>query len=374
MQSPVPASFGIYTHVPWCRSRCPYCAFSVEVHPEPDTTGWLQAILESWSAEAQHFPGSAHSLYLGGGTPSLLPPQIVADLIDALPLQAGAEVTLEANPGTVDQSRLAQFRDAGITRLSIGVQSLQPAVARRLGRGHTVEQAAQLLHDVSTVGFESWSIDLIFGVPDQTLDDLKTDLEAVLGAAVPHVSLYGLTIEPGTPFADLARSGMLKLPDVNAWRAQYDHIVDVLSQSGWHRYEVSNFARSGHRARHNEAVWRGGFYAGLGPSAHGFRPDGARTTNENTVAPWMCAPRTRADRPSSADAAVDHLLSTLRHCDGTRHDALLDASGHRLCSKTTEDLTNAGLILSSESGVQLQPDAFVVADGIVRRLSDTLVS
>jgi oxygen-independent coproporphyrinogen-3 oxidase len=329
-------------------------------------------VKQAWSEEENFFQGPAHSLYLGGGTPSLLPVEIVGSLVEALPLHDSAEVTLEANPGTVDRDKLLRFHRAGVNRLSIGVQSLQPEVAQRLGRGHTVAQAATLLRDVADIGFDSWSLDLIFGVQGQTLDSLEADLDAVLTAAPPHISLYGLTIEPGTPFAELEANGRLRLPEEDAWRAQYDRIVDRLTEAGWERYEVSNFARPGHRSRHNEAVWRGGYYAGLGPGAHGFRPDGTRTTTTRDVDAWLLAPCAQPTATSPRESAVDHILSTLRHIDGTEHAALWEASRHRLCADTVQNLIQDGLLVSNSDQIRLTTAAFPLADGVARRLCATL--
>jgi putative oxygen-independent coproporphyrinogen III oxidase len=372
---PTPAQrFGIYAHVPWCRARCPYCAFNVETSASPDFRGWLRAIQHTWADERSHFAGEAHSLYLGGGTPSLLPADIVAELVSDLPLQAGAEVTLEANPGTIGRSTLEAFVEAGVTRLSLGVQSLQAPTAKRLGRGHTIAQAQGLLRIVSELRLKSWSFDLIFAVPGQTMAQLRADLQAVVQAQPPHVSLYGLSIEPGTPFADLEASGKLTLPDAEAWRAQYDTIVQTLEDHGWERYEVSNFAKPGHRGVHNEQVWRGGFYAGLGPGAHGFRPNRQRTSTEPSVATWMDGAAITVSQPTAEEAAVDHMLSTLRHIDGTTHSGLLQAGGHDLPPSATLDLCQAGVLTRDANGIQLTPTGFALADGVIRRLSDRLSS
>jgi len=261
-----------------------------------------------------------------------------------------------------------------VTRLSIGVQSLQPPVATRLGRGHTVHQARALLEIVGQLDLRSWSFDLIFGVPGQTMAQLEADLAAIIDTAPPHVSLYGLTIEPGTPFASMEAAGTLRLPDDDTWRRQYDQIVQTLSRHGWERYEVSNFAKPGHRGLHNEKLWRGGWYAGLGPGAHGFRPDGTRTTTEPDVRSWMADPAGRGICPSASEAAVDHLLSTLRHQEGTTHKGLWSASRHRLHPDTLNDLVQAGLITCTKPGIRLTETGFALADGVLRRLSQTLCS
>jgi putative oxygen-independent coproporphyrinogen III oxidase len=361
------APYGIYVHVPWCRTRCPYCAFNVFVDDEPPYERWRDGVLAGWTDVASAFSGNAHSLYFGGGTPSLAPPALLRTIIDQLPLAPGAEITLEANPGATDAATLQAFQQAGITRLSLGVQTWNRAQARRLGRGHTIEQTEQLLHDVAALGFNSWSIDLMFGLPGQTLAELETDLQRLVGLEPPHVSLYGLSIEPGTPFAQAQAAGQLSLPDEEHWRTQYDRIQAVLEGHGWERYEVSNYARPGHRAIHNEQIWRGGHYAGLGPGAHGFHPDGDRTLCATDWKDWDADPTPMRTRPTAEEAAVDYLLSSLRHIEGTQLEQL-HARGHSIQPQTLHTLKDHRLITFSKTKVQLLPDAFPLADGIVRSL------
>ncbi len=296
----------------------------------------------------------------------------MGQLIDTLPLTETAEVTLEVNPGTASAEALHAMTAVGVNRMSLGVQSLQHSVARRLSRGHTTDQALELIQIMPSLPLRSWSIDLIFGVPDQTLDQLKADLDLVRELSPPHISLYGLSIEPGTPFEQMAHSGALTLPEQESWRAQYDLIVQTLTQEGWVRYEVSNFAKPGHRGVHNEQVWRGGWYAGLGPGAHGFRPDGTRTTTVPGVSEWIAQPCARDERPSPKEAAIDHLLSTLRHCNGTTHRGLLEVSGYKLSEQTIDTLCQAGLLIRNTCGIHLTLEGFAMSDGVIRRLAETL--
>ena len=200
--------------------------------------------MSAWSTMQERFGGKAHSLYFGGGTPSLAPPATIQQIIDALPLEPGAEITLEANPGTIDSEGLKAMRIAGVNRLSIGVQTFNKAHARTLGRGHTIDQARSLLRSANDIGFDSWSMDLMFSLPDQTESDLNADLDELLSIGPPHVSIYGLSIEPSTPFHKAFEAGKLDLPQAELWRRMYDTIVHRLDHSGLGRYEVSNFAKS----------------------------------------------------------------------------------------------------------------------------------
>ena len=364
--------FGIYVHTPWCRTRCPYCAFNVFMDNTADYKRWTEQVKRAWANEAPHFPGRAHSLYFGGGTPSLAPASAIEALIADLPLESGSEIPLETNPGTITPDGLRAMADAGVNRLSIGVQTFDPVHARRLGRGHTVKQTRALLNTVSALGFRSWSMDLMFGLPDQTEDQLTTDLDRLLDVKPPHVSLYGLTVEPGTPFERAHAEGTLSTPSSDLWRRMYDRIVNTLEGHGWERYEVSNFARTGHRAVHNEAVWRGGYYAGLGPGAHGFRPGGERTIGPRDLDQWLDAPESTVDTPSPHDSAIDRILSTLRHTDGLDLAALRTDSGFDISSHVLDSLLETGSVTLTDQHLQLAHHAFPLADGVVRRLIEGL--
>ena len=228
--------YGVYVHIPWCRLRCPYCAFTIAVDASPPHRAYTDAVIREWGRRAASFEGRPSSVYFGGGTPSLAPPAEIARILAALAPLPDAEVSLEANPGAL-AAPLAEFRDAGVTRLSLGVQSFDPWVARRLGRGHTSDDARALVESAQSTGFRSVSFDLMFAVPGQTVERFSADVDAILELRPDHVSLYGLTIEPGTAFARAKRPAV----DDDTWRAMYDLVVERLDDGGIHRYEVSNF-------------------------------------------------------------------------------------------------------------------------------------
>jgi len=368
----MPDDYGIYVHTPWCKSRCPYCAFNVFVSENRDFQGWADAVIAGWKTSSTQFNGDAHSLYFGGGTPSLAPPAVIQKLVQALPLAPRAEVTVEVNPGSIDKAGLDRFVQAGVNRLSLGIQTFNQAHARRLGRGHTIEQAHTLLAEIPTLGVQSWSFDLIFALPEQTLEEVEDDLDTLLEYQPPHVSLYGLTIEPGTPFEHAQSQGKLFTPDSSTWRSMYDRIVDRLTHAGFERYEVSNFAMPGHRGQHNERVWRGGHYAGLGPGAHGYLPSGDRTISAYDLKDWMLAPTPLAETPSKPEAAADFILSTLRHVDGTSLQQLYQLTEFRIPDRVTQTLAAHGLITTVQGHIQLTHAGFPIADGIVRELIDRL--
>lgn len=370
---PAPGTWSAYLHWPWCRTRCSYCAFNVRTTP-PRSADWLAGVVAGWQSARDHFPGAAEALYLGGGTPSLAPPEVVGAAIRAIPTVPGAEFTLELNPGTIDRDGLLRLQDVGITRLSIGVQTFARHHARRLSRGHTVRATRDMLALAPTLGFESWSADLIFSLPDQTLGELAEDLATLLAHDPPHVSIYSLSYEPGTPLHAARDAGRLRPVDDELWAEQYDLVVNTLEDAGLIRYEVSNFARPGHRGRHNERVWRGAAYLGLGPGAHGFRPDGHRTLGAPELDDWLRRPEGKAELPRPEQAAIDLVLSTLRHVNGLPLGLLASRTGARVDMVPLGPLLERGLLerVGPEPHLRLLPAAFPLADAVVARVCSAL--
>ncbi|MEI2618299.1 MAG: radical SAM family heme chaperone HemW [Thermomicrobiales bacterium] len=270
---PVDGPAGIYVHVPFCRHICPYCDFNTYAGQEDRIPAYVDALVR----EMQLRDGEtteAPTLYFGGGTPSLLSPEQIARVVDAatrrLGLRADAEVSLEANPETLDEAALRGFRAAGINRLSIGIQSLQRAGLRVLGRGHTATTATDALATARLAGFENVSLDFIYGWPGQSAEDWDHDLATMLDWAPEHLSLYALIVEPGTPMQMAVRRGILSPLDDDTVADRYDRAVDVLAAAGWEHYEISNWAREPRfRSRHNQLYWQNGPYLGVGAGAFG---------------------------------------------------------------------------------------------------------
>lgn len=350
----------------------------VVVERDPDWRRFVDGVLRDHARTAAAFPGLPDSLYLGGGTPSLLPEAHLARLLEAMPLAWGAEITMEVNPGTTDRARLAAACALGVNRLSLGVQSFTTHHARRLARGHDLRQAERLLDDVAALPLRSWSLDLMFALPGQTLEELDADLDHVLALRPPHVSLYGLTYEPGTPFHARRAQGRLVEADEETWAAMYQRIGERLRGAGWQRYEVSNLALPGHRSRHNEACWRGAFYAGLGPSAHGYLPPdpaapwGRRTVNRADLTAWLADPLEEEERLEARAAAADLLLSTLRHEDGVPL-ARLREMGLTLDPRALAPLVGGGLLQDANPHLRLTEAGVPLADGLTRRLVQALL-
>ena len=261
----------IYVHLPWCLRKCPYCDFnSHEARGEPDHGRYLDALNADLEAALPFIWGRrVHTIFLGGGTPSLFTPEeidrLIADIRARLPLEPGCEITLEANPGTFERDRFRGYRDAGVTRLSIGVQSFDDAKLAALGRVHDARQARAAVEEARSA-FETWNLDLMYALPGQTLAQFETDLETALALAPPHLSVYHLTMEPNTVFAKYPpREG---LPDDDTAFDMLDLITARTATAGLARYEVSAFAQAGHRCEHNWNYWQFGDYLGLGAGAH----------------------------------------------------------------------------------------------------------
>lgn len=276
--SPVDGGFGIYLHWPFCRSKCPYCDFNSHVREQVDQARWRQALL----AELDHYARSTagrrlDSVFFGGGTPSLMPPATVAALIERIaqhwPMSRDVEITLEANPTSVEAVNFADLAAAGVNRVSLGVQSLDDAALRFLGRVHNAAEAIAAL-DLARRHFRRFSFDLIYARPGQTLESWAGELARALDLAGEHLSLYQLTIEANTAFEGAYRRGEFVMPAEDAAADLYEATQTRLAEAGLPAYEISNHARPGAECRHNLVYWRGGDYLGVGPGAHGRLTDG----------------------------------------------------------------------------------------------------
>jgi oxygen-independent coproporphyrinogen-3 oxidase len=269
---------GLYLHIPFCRRKCPYCDF----FSGPASTAQIRAypaLLQrqmDWAGN-HGWQGPVATIYFGGGTPSLLSPRAVGSLLEAIAhrfgLAAGAEISLEANPGTVTAASLAGYRAAGVNRLSLGVQSLEPGQLAALGRLHGREQGVQAVRWARQAGFDNLSLDLIFALPGQTLAGLDAEIGRYLALAPQHLSCYGLAIEPDTPFHQRLQTGALTLPDADFYAEAFLLLHERLRAAGYEHYEIANYALRGDQCRHNLGYWERRPYLGLGAGAHSFRDE-----------------------------------------------------------------------------------------------------
>ena len=306
--APDDEAVGVYVHLPWCERVCPYCDFAVVAARalDPATeSAYVADLLTELEARAPTFAGRRlETIYLGGGTPALFRPESVARLLAAIraafPEPDGAagrprETTLELNPSSLERERLSGFRAAGVDRLSVGVQSFDDALLKRLGRAHRAEVAHATLAAARAAGFEDVSLDLIFAGPGQTLATLDRDLDAVVAFGPEHVSTYELTWEPETPFGRALAAGQLEACDEDLAADMIEHVAARLESAGYTRYEISSHAQPGRRARHNARYWQRQAVLGLGMGAHSTEPrsaahpHGARRANPRTLEAWRAA-------------------------------------------------------------------------------------
>lgn len=375
--------FGLYLHWPFCQSKCPYCDFNSHVAASIDQNRWKLAYLTEIDRLGAETPGRVlNSVFFGGGTPSLMEPDLVAAIIERIratwPMSNDPEITLEANPGSIEAGRFRGFREGGVNRISMGMQAMNDADLRRLGRLHTAAEARQAF-DIARNCFDRVSFDLIYARQDQTLADWKAELRQAIDLAVDHLSLYQLTIEDGTAFGDRrAKGGLLGLPDDDLSADMYALTQEVCDAAGMPAYEVSNHARPGSESRHNLIYWRGGDYVGIGPGAHGrMTLDGARWATEAPKAPgaWLALVEAgkAGERPRTAlstmDRAEEYLLMSLRLVEGmeiSRYETMADRPLDRV---RLADLDALGLARAVGDRVQVTAAGRMVLNAIIRDLA-----
>ena len=367
-------SFGLYVHIPFCASACPYCDFAFVAGRQGMVDRYVEALiteLEERLAALGPDP-TFQTVYFGGGTPSAIPVDRVEKIIDAVRHRAtvvpDAEITLEANPG--DRPSFARFEKIGVNRLSLGVQALDDRALRALGRNHTTADAIAGLRAARDAGFRNVNIDLIFGAPGQTLREWQTTLETAIRLGPEHLSIYGLTIEPGTPFWRRRQKGRLSLPSEESQAECYERTLERLSEVGYVQYEISNFARPGFSSRHNLACWDRQPYLGVGMSAHSFLY-GRRSWNIRELSAYLEAVESSgtaiADTEVITDAnrRLETVMLGLRQRRGVARALLRESPRFdRLLSQRLLELdgpnarlTRRGLLLADAVSLELVRDA-----------------
>jgi oxygen-independent coproporphyrinogen-3 oxidase len=372
--------FGVYVHWPFCAAKCPYCDFNSHVRRDVDQDRMRRALVSEVRATAAEVPGrTVDTVFFGGGTPSLMPPDTVAAVLEAVAdgwdLVADAEVTLEANPTSVEADRFHGYRDAGVNRLSLGVQALDDGDLRALGRMHSVDEAVRAFELARTV-FPRVSFDLIYARQGQSLAAWCAELEQALAMAIDHLSLYQLTIEAGTRFGDLAARGQLRdLPDAGLAADMYVATQDICGAAGMHAYEVSNHARPGAESRHNLVYWRYGDFAGVGAGAHGrLTRDGIRraTTRPRDPAEWLTAAEAGrapvADPVDGPEQAVEMAMMGLRLREGIDRERYSALAGRELDPDAVTELVGMGLLAQEGARLRATDAGRPVLDGILKRL------
>ena len=377
-------TFGVYIHWPFCLSKCPYCDFNSHVrHAAIDEPRFARALTREIATTAARVPErTVSTIFFGGGTPSLMQPRTVAAVLDAVAkhwtIASDPEITLEANPTSVEATHLRDYRAAGVNRVSLGVQALDDAALKVLGRTHTAQEALAAVA-VARSTFERISFDLIYARPGQTAEAWRAELQRALTQAGEHLSLYQLTIEPDTPFAALHAAGKLRVPDDDLARTLYDVTQDECTRAGVPAYEISNHARPGAECRHNLVYWRYGEYAGIGPGAHGRLIDtGTRraTATEKRPESWLMRVEATghgviADETLTREQEADEfLLMGLRLAEGIDPQRYQRLAGRPLDVARIAQLTGHGFLETTPNGrLRVTRSGFPLLDAVVADLA-----
>ncbi|MHA7962703.1 radical SAM family heme chaperone HemW [Paenibacillus sp. CAU 1782] len=352
----------LYIHIPFCTNKCHYCDFTSYVLKGQPVDRYLDALEEEMKATvAENPPEVIRTVFVGGGTPTVLTPPQMERFLDSVrkhfPLASDVEFTMEANPGTTDPDKLAAMRDGGVNRISFGVQSFENSLLERIGRIHNVDDVYRSLENARKAGFDNLSIDLMFGLPGQTVQHLSDSVDRAMALGLPHYSLYSLKVEENTLFHKLYERNELPLPAEEEELGMFLLLMDKLKAGGYRHYEISNFARPGFESRHNSTYWRNEPYYGLGAGAHGY-VNGVRHVNLKGVQPFIDAatvklPRLEVNVVPQEEAMEDFMMVGLRLLDGVSSRSFsAQFPGESLDSRfggVINRLLTQGLLLSEES-------------------------
>ncbi|MDQ4125517.1 MAG: radical SAM family heme chaperone HemW [Actinomycetota bacterium] len=365
--------YGVYVHVPFCRHRCHYCDFNTYEGLD-SLHGPYASALEREIAEWLGTRGPATSAFFGGGTPTLLPPEALRRLLEAIRasvgIAPGAEVTIEANPETVDERTFEALLEAGFNRFSVGVQSLAPHVLERLGRTHSAETALGALAAARRAGAADLNADLIFGSPWETPEDWRRSLEGIAAAGTTHVSAYALTVEEGTPLATLVGTGRERDVDPDVQAERHAVATEMLGDAGFERYEVSNWAKPGHASRHNVLYWSAGDYAGFGAGAHGHE-SGRRYWRKRLPRDYVDSIDTRGsteagdERLAPDQRAREAMTLGLRLVSGVHEAAFYEVHPSEGIRAVADDLCAEGWLVRDDGWLRLSADATLVANDVL---------
>jgi putative oxygen-independent coproporphyrinogen III oxidase len=374
--------FGIYVHWPFCLSKCPYCDFNSHVRQNIDHSMWKEALLSELRHAAKLTPDrSVQSIFFGGGTPSLMAPDTVGAIINEVSkywrVANDIEVTLEANPTSVEAKKFTDFNAAGVNRVSMGIQALNDTDLKRLGRLHTATEAMQAF-DIAKKYFNRVSFDLIYARQKQTLKNWQSELTQALDLTIDHLSLYQLTIENGTRFGELYNKGKLAgLPDDDLAADMYQATSQICENAGLYNYEISNYARKDAESKHNLIYWRYGDYVGIGPGSHGrITVNGIKQATATPLLPekWLTSVQSNGysfettDTISLSEQGEEYLMMSLRLAEGTDLERFHSLSGRDLSSDKIKTLTDAGLVSCKNNRLTASPSGRMVLNAILKEL------
>jgi oxygen-independent coproporphyrinogen-3 oxidase len=377
-------AFGVYVHWPFCLSKCPYCDFNSHVrHAAIDEARFVRAFAAEIAATAERAPSrNVSTIFFGGGTPSLMQPATVSAILDAIAqhwtVAPDVEVTLEANPTSVEANRFRGYRASGVNRVSLGVQSLDDGALKMLGRMHSAAEALAAVA-IARAAFERYSFDLIYARPRQTPAGWAAELKLALAEAAEHLSLYQLTIEQETPFHALHQAGKLATPDDDTARALFDTTQEIAAAAGLPAYEVSNHARHGAECRHNLVYWRAQEYAGIGPGAHGrldIAGERHATTTEKRPEAWLMRVESRGHGVTTDEVLTreqmgdEFLLMGLRLTEGIDPARYARLAGRPLDERRVTNLREEGAVeITPDGQLRVTPSGFPVLDAVVADLA-----
>lgn len=377
--------FALYIHYPFCSSKCPYCGFASEVETDNSSEFYFERTLDELKHKSQQKPwrgGELLSIYIGGGTPSLMSEsqvdRLIGEVRQCFKLTDDIEITLEANPGSVEANKFTEFRHSGINRLSIGAQSFQPDELKMLGRRHSVGDIRQSVNKGREAGFDNISLDLIYALPQregytrQSAASFAESVRQAVALDIDHLSAYTLTIEQNTPFETFVRSGTLSSPDPDQAAEHYETLVEIMSEAGYEHYELTNFAKPGRHSRHNCAYWNRTPYLGIGLGSHSF--DGERRSwNSRDLAKYIATPASTAD-PADGFETISHrqaieeeIYLSLRLSGGLKVTELIEREATQI-QDNIANLTKAGFLLEQNGGWRIPESRWLLLDEIVLRL------
>ena len=369
--------WGVYVHIPFCRSKCQYCDFASYAGREEMREAYVDALGTEMLVRGQEMAlkhGRPETVYVGGGTPTALNVEQLSSVVALIKSVFGtaAEFTMEVNPGTVDGDLLKKLHEWGVNRLSIGIQSFDNNLLKRLGRIHTAEQAEEAVKLARAAGFDNLSLDLMYGLPGQTMEDLQKSVKKALSLQPEHISIYGLQVEEGTPFYRDQQAGTLNLPDSEVTDDMYDYLTEYLPGQGYRRYEISNYAKPGKESRHNLSYWQDVPYLGLGAAAHSYM-DGMRLENVADLDEYISTiksgrlPLRSEEDPSEQHHMEEFAFLALRTAKGIDKKKFKDIFGKELRSvygKKINRLVRQGLLKETKKNIALTKEGAKVGNQV----------
>ena len=362
-------SLGIYVHIPYCVRKCNYCDFCSLPNGRRDVPEeYIDALVREISSYRAREKRSVNTVYFGGGTPSLLLPKqlgrIMSALRDVIDISADAELTFEANPGTLTEEKARAFKSESFNRVSLGLQSIHEKEMKKLGRIHTFDEFLHTFRTLRSVGFANISVDLMYGIPYQTKESFEESVRALVALSPEHISAYGLIVEEGTPF--FGEGGALPIPSLDDECDMYYSCASILADAGYEHYEISNYARAGYRSRHNSLYWNFGEYIGFGAAAHSFYM-GERFFNTEDVSEYIAGARHTPDNDGT-DRAYEYAMLKLRMKDGfllSEYESLFGASFTEGKEELLSRLAKEGLLTLNDGRIALTERGFYLSNSIL---------